>query len=373
MRKSLILVALMLAGCSQLPAPEHITPEKVSDSKPVQPPVPQAPDIQDDSVPDSETTEAIATNFEQIFIDNDVSFTGTLPCADCPGIQYHLNLYRDGRFEVRQEYLERGEINIIKGIWLLEQRNLHLVNQQHTLPAFYFSNNNQLAMLDLAGKPISSALNYQLKRAPDFIKLDSRQPMLGLYLLKNNQATFTPCQSGETLPVANTQHHLPMMRHYQQDERFRNNAIIATLVGRKQANTQGETQLLIEKFEQFWPDAGCPDTFTPGRIHGIVWRAEKLSGRYLPQHLNVRMLFDSQDRIYGFAGCNSFNGSYKQQANRLNVAGLASTQKYCSESSKLEQQFTTSLQAADRAEVNGSKLQLFKDNNLLIEFKPALN
>ncbi|WP_301003508.1 META domain-containing protein [Arsukibacterium sp.] len=367
MRKSLLLVALVLAGCSQLPAPEQVSPDTVKG------PEPAAQQVQEEVVPDSDTTEAIATNFEQIFIDSDISFTGTLPCADCPGIQYHLNLYRDGRFEVRQEYLERGDINIIKGIWLLEKRNLHLVNQQHTLPAFYFSNNNQLAMLDLAGKPISSALNYQLKRENDFVKLDTRQPMLGLYFLNDNQATFTLCQSGESLVVANTQHHLPMMRHYQQDERFRNNAVIATLVGRKRANDQGEMQLLIEKFEQFWPNAACPDPYAPGQIQGIVWRAEKLAGRYLPQQLNVRMIFDSKDRLYGFAGCNSFNGSYKQQANRLNVAGLASTQKYCSDSSEFEQQFTSSLQSADRAEVNGDKLQLFKDNNLLIEFKPALN
>jgi copper homeostasis protein (lipoprotein) len=154
---------------------------------------------------------------------------------------------------------------------------------------------------------------------------------------------------------------------------LRNNAVIATLVGRKSVNDQGETQLLIEKFEQFWPNATCPDAYAPGEIQGIVWRAEKLAGRYLPQQLNVRMLFDRQERLYGFAGCNSFNGSYKQQANRLNVAGLASTQKYCSDSSELELQFTSSLQAADRAEVNGNKLQLFKDNSLLIEFKPAVN
>ncbi|HAW91995.1 MULTISPECIES: META domain-containing protein [unclassified Arsukibacterium] len=370
MKKSLLLAAMVLAGCSQLPAPEQVSPEQVS-ATPAAPAAPEQP--QEEVVPDSETTKSIATNFEQIFIDNNVSFSGTLPCADCPGIQYHLNLYRDGRFEVRQEYLERGEINIIKGIWLLEKRNLHLVNQQHTLPAFYFSNNNQLAMLDLAGKPISSALNYQLKRIADFSKLDTRQPMLGLYFLNDNNATFTLCQTGESLPVANTQHHLPMMRHYQRDERLQNNAVIATLVGRKQDNAEGETQLLIEKFEQFWPNAVCPDPYAPGQIQGIVWRAEKLAGRYVPQQLNVRMLFDSQDRLYGFAGCNSFNGSYKQQSNRLNVAGLASTQKFCSDSSQFEQQFTSSLQAADRAEVNGNKLQLFKDNSLLIELKPALN
>ena len=337
MKKTLLVIALMLAGCSQLTAPDQTS------SRPMNAAQTAEPAAAEDEVVNNETTEALATSFEQIFIDSDVSFTGTLPCADCPGIQYHLNLYRDGRFEVRQEYLERGDINIINGIWLLEKRNLHLVNQQHTLPAFYFSSNNRLAMLDLAGKPISSALNYQLERTAEFSKLDTRQPMLGLYLLQDNQATFTLCQSGESLVVANTQHHLPMMRHYQQDERLRDNAVIATLVGRKRESEQGETQLLIEKFEQFWPNAVCPDPYAPGKIQGIVWRAEKLAGSYLPQQLNVRMIFDSQDRLYGFSGCNNFNGSYQQRANRLNVAGLASTQKICSDSSQLEQQFTSLL------------------------------
>ncbi len=367
-KRLLISTALLLSACSQLPSDRHTAAETQ-----LMPPVPTAPSQPEEVVvEDSDVAQAVATDFEHIFIDTDMTFSGTLPCADCPGISYQLNLYRDGRFEARQEYLERNKVAIVKGIWLLEKRSLHLVNQQQTLPAFHLLSNNRLTMLDLSGKPISSNLNYQLQRDSEFKKLDTRQAMLGLYRLQDNQATFTSCSSADTLSVANTQHHLPVMRQYQQDERFKGHAIIATLVGRRGQDEQVNT-LFIDKFEQFWPGAICPDQLQPGKMQGIVWRAEKLTNHYVPQQLNVRVIFDQNERLYGFAGCNNFNGSYKQRSNQLSVQPLVSTRKFCADSSELEQQFTRSLQSADRAEVNGDKLQLFKNNQLILQFTPAVN
>lgn len=368
MKKRLLVTALLLSACSHLPS------ERPADTTTLNvPPQPAAVSEPEEIViENSDTAESVATDFEHIFVDSDMTFSGTLPCADCPGISYHINLYRDGRFEARQEYLERNQVNLVKGIWLLENRSLHLVNQQQTLPAFHFLSNRQLTMLDLSGKPISNNQQYQLQRASEFKKLDTRQAMLGLYMLSNNQATFTSCSSGDNLNVANTQHHLPVMRQYQQDARFNGNAVIATLVGRRGQDEQTNT-LFIDKFEQFWPGATCPDQIQPGKMQGIVWRAEKLTDRYVPQQLNVRVIFDQNDRLYGFAGCNNFNGNYKQRSNQLTVQPLVSTRKFCAESSELEQQFTQSLQSADRAEVNGDKLQLFKNNQLILQFKPAVN
>lgn len=368
MKKSLIFTALMLGGCSQL-TPTTVAPEKLA-NKPADA-IPVAAPLEE--VENNDTTQSVATDFEHIFIDSDMTFTGTLPCADCPGISYHVNLYRDGRFEVRQEYLDRNQVNIVKGIWLLERRSLHLVNQQQSLPAFSFVSNNHLSMLDLAGKPISSSLNYQLKRESKFKKIDNKQAMLGLYQLQSNQASFTLCSTGESVTVANTQHHLPVMRQYQQDQRFSGKQVIATLTGRKGQNNQGEENLYIDKFDQFWPGATCPDVYAPGKIQGIVWRAEKLDKGNIPQNLNIRAIFDANDRLYGFAGCNSFNAEYKQKSSELSIGSIASTRKFCADSSETEQKFTQALQNADRVEVNGDKLQLFRDNQIILQFKPALN
>jgi copper homeostasis protein (lipoprotein) len=372
MKKCFIVTVLLLSACSQLPTERRAEVDTLIIPQQTAAPLPPEEVATDDEVANSDTTEAVATDFEHIFIDSDMTFSGTMPCADCPGIAYHINLFRDGRFAVRQEYLERNQVNIVRGIWLLDRRSLHLVNQQLTLPGFHFLSNKHLAMHDLRGKPIVRNEKYHLKRETEFRKLDTRQAMLGLYELKDNQASFTSCGNGDTLTVANTQYHIPVMRQFQQEERFRGKAVIATLVGRRGQDDQANT-LFIDKFEQFWPGAACPEQLQPGKIQGIVWRAEKLTNRYVPQQLNVRLIFDQNERLYGFAGCNNFNGNYKQRSNQLSIQPLVSTRKFCAESSELEQQFTQSLQSADRAEVNGDKLQLFKNNQLILQFKPAVN
>lgn len=325
-----------------------------------------------EELPDSEVTQALATDFEMIFIDQDMSFIGTLPCADCPGIAFHLNLYRDGRFEIRQEYLERNNILLVKGTWLLEQRTLHLMNQQHTLPTFQFVSNRRLTMLDMAGKPIVSSLNYHLDRSERLQSIDTRRPMLGLYQVNGDSATFTQCDSGERFQVAMTQHHMPMLRNYRQDPQLSGQAVIATLTGRL-GNGQDSNTLFIDQFEQFWPGAACPQRHAPAAVHGLVWRAEKIAEQYVPQQLNVRVLFRDNNTLYGFAGCNNFHGSYRQRANTLEISNLAMTRKFCEESSQLEQSFTQSLQNADRAEVNGHALQLFQNNAVIMQLVPAAN
>lgn len=374
MKKLLVVTALFISACSHLP---HFGKDKPStltapETKPMATvPVPP-PEESVDEVANNTTTESVATDFEHIFIDSDMTFEGVLPCADCPGIAYHINLYRDGRFEARQEYLERGQVQLISGSWLLEKRTLHLVNQQSTLPVFHFRSNRQLVMTDLAGKPILSSDAYQLNRQDSVKKIDQRQPMLGMYQLRNSQATFIQCNSGESLPIANTQNHLPMMRLYQQDPRFTNNSVVATLVGRKGQDQYGTPTLFIDKFEQFWPNAACPEQYAQNKLQGIVWRAEKVANRYIPHQLNVRLIFD-KDKLYGFSGCNNFNASYQQRANTFNVQQLTSTRKFCAEASSVEQQFTEKLQQADRAEVNADKLQLFYNNQVILELVPAVN
>lgn len=371
MKKRFLVTVMLLSACSQLPTERKVEVDTLH--VPVKSTVPAATsNVPEEIIIENDATaESLATDFEHVFVDTDMTFSGTLPCADCPGITYHLNLFRDGRFAVRQEYIDRNQVSIVRGIWLLEKRSLHLVNQQQTLPAFHFLSNRQLAMLDLSGKAITNE-NYQLQRETEFRKLDTRQAMLGLYSLSNNEASFTSCSSGETLAVANTQHHLPVMRQYQQDERLNGNSVIATLVGRRGQDEQTNT-LFIDKFEQFWPSAVCPDQVQPGKLQGVVWRAEKLANRYIPQQLNIRVIFEKNDRLYGFAGCNNFNANYKQRSSQLNVEQLVSTRKFCADSSELENKFTQSLQSADRVEVNGDTLQLFQNNKLILQFKPAIN
>ncbi|KAF1048223.1 META domain-containing protein [Xylophilus sp.] len=116
------------------------------------------------------------------------SFTGTLPCADCPGIVHHLNLLPErtppyatdhGRYELRLRYLgaKGGRPRVERGAWRLsgdgatltvgsgDQRRLFRMDATGSL----------LTALDREGHAIASNLNYTLERANAFTSLQEAE------------------------------------------------------------------------------------------------------------------------------------------------------------------------------------------------------
>jgi len=53
------------------------------------------------------------------------TFNGTLPCADCVGIRYHLDLWSDGVFHLRQSYLGTSVVADNRGRWHKDPRRVH--------------------------------------------------------------------------------------------------------------------------------------------------------------------------------------------------------------------------------------------------------
>ncbi|WP_240652719.1 META domain-containing protein [Rheinheimera riviphila] len=363
--QSSALGLVLLVGCTTVPV-KTVVPA------PVQPvaPVVVEPDLVPDEVVKSDTAESIATDFGLIFIDRDMTFTGTLPCEKCPGVQYHINVYQDGKFEARREFIDRNVVELIQGSWMLDNRTLHFTSQRQPMPSFQFASNQHLTLLDIAGKPMVSADNKTLSRR-DFSKIDSRLPLLGMYELKNNEASFTDCLTGESHLIAMTQHHMPMMRSYQTNPGINGKSVVATLTARK--SPDNNDALFVDKFDQFWPGATCPSQAQPAKIQGVVWRLSTVSQIGVPQKLNIRMMFDQNNKLFGFSGCNNFNAGYQQKDTQLSVAPVVSTRKFCSDANFYEQQFTKQLQIADRIEINQNKLQLFKANKVIIEMTQALN
>lgn len=50
------------------------------------------------------------------------TYEGTLPCADCPGIQTSITINADGRFHMEETYLESDVATIVtEGQWALDK------------------------------------------------------------------------------------------------------------------------------------------------------------------------------------------------------------------------------------------------------------
>jgi surface antigen len=100
------------------------------------------------------------------------SFSGVLPCADCPGLKYLLEFHDDGNYRLRTTYLGRGdggegESVEDAGAWQLvapDNRRVTLRSDRNTTLSFAIKDADTLRLLDAGGREFKTSRNYELKR-----------------------------------------------------------------------------------------------------------------------------------------------------------------------------------------------------------------
>ncbi len=175
------------------------------------------------------------------------TYTGTLPCADCPGIVVELTLVTNAQtgdpvqYRERRTYLEadeNGDATIVEtGTWEIhrtdepfsERIEYHLRPDKSDVVFRYRLVNNALRLLDHAGNDIESILNYTLVRS------DTAQVLLDCHVLISAPVLYSDT-TGTALDL-------------RADGSFVLRGIIARpLFGRWTVSEHGDTLLL---------DAGC--------------------------------------------------------------------------------------------------------------------
>jgi uncharacterized membrane protein len=93
------------------------------------------------------------------------SYQGTLPCADCPGIDYQISLYDDHHYRELMVYRDRneGKAFIDTGAWKME--NDSIIQLVRRTPQRFLFEDGKLYSLDGEGQRIRGALadNYILR------------------------------------------------------------------------------------------------------------------------------------------------------------------------------------------------------------------
>lgn len=102
------------------------------------------------------------------------TFKGVLPCADCPGIKYELELWNDtyddrGTYKLEMEYEDRNVETEQKGVWETVKSDLEdpvyvlTPDSAKEGKTYFLYKTDSLIMLDSQMKRIDSKLNYTLK------------------------------------------------------------------------------------------------------------------------------------------------------------------------------------------------------------------
>jgi uncharacterized lipoprotein NlpE involved in copper resistance len=96
------------------------------------------------------------------------TYSGTLPCADCPGIDETLVLSADGSFVLTDTYRERpGSANVVQGSWTLESGGTRVrldPGSKDAVDKSYEIDGDGLRILDGDGKRIGNGLPDRLQR-----------------------------------------------------------------------------------------------------------------------------------------------------------------------------------------------------------------
>lgn len=98
------------------------------------------------------------------------TFEGTLPCADCPGIDERLVLSADGSFELTDTYRERADATqVLRGSWSLEPDGRSLRLDPGSKAAadrlFAIEGDDGLVPLGADGEPTGAPGDPRLRRA----------------------------------------------------------------------------------------------------------------------------------------------------------------------------------------------------------------
>ncbi|MBX7228326.1 MAG: META domain-containing protein [Burkholderiaceae bacterium] len=117
---------------------------------------------------------------------------------------------------------------------------------------------------------------------------------------------------------------------------------------------------------------------SPAAVQGIVdtdWKLVQLEGQpvgmsMMNKPLTLRFTARaSNGRVTGFAGCNTFSGSFSQTPDRLIFAPLVMTRMACSEGQALESKYVTVLTGSRAYRWTARSLELLEGDTVLARFE----
>lgn len=308
------------------------------------------------------------------------TFTGTLPCADCPGIDYHIDFFGDETFHLRTRYRDRdnGPFDALgRWAWLADRGTLMLRGARNG-PLRFEPTDGALRLLDTDGESIDSELDYALRRAESFDPITPELRMRGMYSYLADAARFTECRTGRTMPVAQEGANAALERGYLEARSEPGAELLAEITGRiaRRVPMEGDEAVptvVPVAFHAVWPGETCGRPFTDAELVGTYWKLVRLAETAVLPIAEARephVVFNAEGRLSGSDGCNRLMGGYEVEGRRIELSELATTMMACPQGMEQADQFRAALGRAATYRIAGSHLELYNDDgDLLARFE----
>lgn len=298
------------------------------------------------------------------------TFVGVLPCADCPGIEYRLELFADGAYYLRTTYQEReaGQLDDI-GTWLRSSDGeiLALHGGREAPVMFAIAGPDRLDKLDFEGRPIVSELNYSLSRTSGLDPLEPSLHMRGMFSYFADSGVFEECLTGRKMPVAMEADYLRLEQAYMQARREPGEPLLANLRGRivERVNMEGPVRptLVVAEFLGIWPRESCGARFSAAEFYETYWKLTQLDGEPVfvgERQREAHMIFRAGDlpSVFGSTGCNRFTGGFERDGAALRFSRFAGTMMACPDTMAQESAFHHAMDTVRSWRIIGQHLEL---------------
>ncbi len=301
-------------------------------------------------------------------------YSGVLPCADCPGIRYDIDLRPRNVYFLRMTYLEatpeRSYDDI--GVWSIasDLRTLALRSARQPPMLFAIVGGTKLRRLNDEGQPIESELNYTLQRTPDHEALVPRVPLRGMYSMQEAQPVIQECTTGLELHLRGEEAKA-LAQQYEASHKGATRPLLLAVEGRVEVPASEQTRGRLEEISaaKFWPGEACGARGVTHDLEGTRWVLVRMGETPFvleEGHTEPYIVLQSGTKqVAGHGGCNRLAGAYRIEGNVLEFGALTTTRMACP-ALESEHAFLNALEDVARWRLLDNQLELLDKNNVAL-------
>jgi len=300
-----------------------------------------------------------------------VHYSGVLPCADCEGIRYDVDLRENNVYFMRMSYLGRSSNDPIDqiGLWsvVVDTQTLVLQAGDDTSEMFSIVDSTVIRKLDRAGIRIDSQLNYELTRDAAYAPIEPNLRMQGMYRYLADAGLFEECLTGLRLPVAAEGADAALEAAYVQVSSEPGAPVLARLSGRivsprGMGDERTRDMLIVDAFDDLAPNESCGARGVTHDLVGTRWVLVRLAGQAVVLGKDDRepsiALQTASPRVVGFDGCNRLMGDYRIDGDRIEFSQMATPLMACPDM-RVAEGLAEAMAVTVRWQVSGAHLELF--------------
>lgn len=112
----------------------------------------------------------------------------------------------------------------------------------------------------------------------------------------------------------------------------------------------------------------CSQKIEMATLANTKWTLSEWPGRTMPVSAQATLNFDADNKIGGKSFCNTYGGSSRILNGTVKFDQIFSTKMFCSESGDAENKYQADLQTVNGIKMDGGKLVLLKDGQVVMAF-----